>query len=124
MKTSIFKCAHLPVISEDDNLCCADSTNAWQGCIGVCGGRGETQPLKSTAQVQLSHIPGVQGEEAVDVNINSDNDLGTIYSVSIPVRRVKPAFDMNEMADAGIDASWEDDEEPAGAKKEPATKSP
>ena len=85
----------------------------------------EVRPsLKSTAQVQLSHIPGVQGEEAVDVNINSDNDLGTIYSVSIPVRRVKPAFDMNEMADAGIDASWEDDEEPAGAKKEPATKSP
>jgi hypothetical protein len=30
----------------------------------------------------------------VDLNITTDPNLGTIYSVSVPVRRVKPEFDI------------------------------
>lgn len=31
----------------------------------------------------------VEGEELVEVSVTTDDDLGTIYSVNVPVKRVK-----------------------------------
>lgn len=41
----------------------------------------------------VSSICSLQ-EDKVDLNITTDPNLGTIYSVSVPVRRVKPEFDI------------------------------
>ena len=46
-----------------------------------------------TASIQLqvvSEFVEIEGEELVDVNISADQDVGTIYTVNVPVRRVKP----------------------------------
>jgi hypothetical protein len=32
----------------------------------------------------------IEGEELVEVNVTMDPDMGTIYSVAVPVKRVKP----------------------------------
>ena len=34
----------------------------------------------------------VEQSEAVEVNMNMDPEMGTIYSVAVPVKRVKPTF--------------------------------
>lgn len=34
----------------------------------------------------------VESEEAVEVNLSMDPEIGTIYSVAVPVRRVKPSM--------------------------------
>lgn len=34
----------------------------------------------------------VEQSEAVEVNMNMDPEVGTIYSVAVPVKRVKPTF--------------------------------
>ena len=45
--------------------------------------------MKSNIVKVVSEFVEVEGEETVDVNMTTDKELGTIYSVSIPVRRVK-----------------------------------
>ena len=40
----------------------------------------------------LSNFVEVDGDDAVEVNVSTDDGgLGTIYSVAVPVRRLKPA---------------------------------
>ena len=38
----------------------------------------------------VSAYVDVEAEELVEVNVSMDPDMGTIYSVAVPVRRVKP----------------------------------
>lgn len=34
----------------------------------------------------------IESEEDVQLNVSADPDLGTVYSITIPVRRVKPEY--------------------------------
>lgn len=53
----------------------------------------------------------IEGEELVEVNVTMDPDMGTIYSVAVPVKRVKPqarvGLDGELMAVDGITLEWE-----------------
>lgn len=40
----------------------------------------------------LSDFVEIESEEKVQLNVSTDSDLGTIYSVTVPVRRVKPEY--------------------------------
>ncbi|KAJ0242793.1 Cell division topological specificity factor [Hirschfeldia incana] len=40
----------------------------------------------------LSDFVEIESEEKVQLNVSTDGDIGTIYSVTVPVRRVKPEY--------------------------------
>eukprot|EP00249_Psilotum_nudum_P007389 c20521_g1_i1 orf=387-1067(-) len=40
----------------------------------------------------LSDFVEIESEEKVQLNVSTDPDLGTVYSVIVPVRRVKPEY--------------------------------
>lgn len=40
----------------------------------------------------LSNFVEIESEEKVQLNVSADPDLGTLYSVIVPVRRVKPQY--------------------------------
>ncbi|KAL3698912.1 hypothetical protein R1sor_012988 [Riccia sorocarpa] len=40
----------------------------------------------------LSDFVEIEAEDKVQLSVSSDPDLGTVYSVSVPVRRVKPEY--------------------------------
>eukprot|EP00891_Asterochloris_glomerata_P002648 jgi/Astpho2/2648/e_gw1.00049.43.1_t len=46
--------------------------------------------MKHSIVQVVSEFVEIEGEELVDVNISADQDVGTIYTVNVPVRRVKP----------------------------------
>jgi septum formation topological specificity factor MinE len=40
----------------------------------------------------LSDFVEIESEDKVQLNVSSDPDLGTVYSVTVPVRRVRPQY--------------------------------
>jgi len=45
----------------------------------------------------LSDFVEIESQDKVQLSVSADTDLGTIYSVTVPVRRVKPEYqDMDE----------------------------
>ena len=58
--------------------------------------------------------PQIEQEEAIEVNVTTDPDMGTIYSVAVPVRRVKPTARIGleeDAAEAGVSSvEWDADE--------------
>jgi len=40
----------------------------------------------------LSDFVEIDSEDKVELNVSADSDLGTVYSVTVPVRRVKPEY--------------------------------
>ncbi|XP_010470923.1 PREDICTED: cell division topological specificity factor homolog, chloroplastic [Camelina sativa] len=40
----------------------------------------------------LSDFVEIESEDKVQLNVSTDGDLGTVYSVTVPVRRVKPEY--------------------------------
>eukprot|EP00252_Welwitschia_mirabilis_P021322 TRINITY_DN5449_c0_g1_i1.p1 TRINITY_DN5449_c0_g1~~TRINITY_DN5449_c0_g1_i1.p1 ORF type:complete len:228 (-),score=31.84 TRINITY_DN5449_c0_g1_i1:272-955(-) len=55
----------------------------------------------------LSDFVEIESEENVQLDVSADPDLGTVYSVSVPVRRVKP--DYQEYSSAYGDQEISDD---------------
>lgn len=45
----------------------------------------------SIVQVLSDFVEVEGGEDLVDVSVTADGEAGTIYSVSVPVRRIKPS---------------------------------
>ncbi|KAL1355905.1 hypothetical protein HN51_007870 [Arachis hypogaea] len=46
----------------------------------------------------LSDFVEIESQDKVQLSVSSDTDIGTIYSVTVPVRRVKPEYqDMDEV---------------------------
>ena len=62
----------------------------------------------------VSDYVDIEAEELVEVNITTDPDIGTIYSVAVPVRRVKPQARLPSETEAmeadGITLSWDADD--------------
>ncbi|KAJ0241315.1 Cell division topological specificity factor [Hirschfeldia incana] len=46
----------------------------------------------------LSDFVEIESEEKVQLNVATDGDLGTIYSVTVPVRRVKAEYQEDDVA--------------------------
>lgn len=69
--------------------------------------------MKSSIVAALSNYVEVETEEMVEVNVTTDPELGTIYSVAVPVKRVKPTarFGDFESQFEGIAEQVEWDEE-------------
>ncbi|PNH10383.1 Cell division topological specificity factor, chloroplastic [Tetrabaena socialis] len=61
--------------------------------------------LKKTIARALVDFVDIESEEAIEVNINDDPGLGTVYCVAIPVRRVKAEtrFTADGRLEAGSD---------------------
>ena len=68
--------------------------------------------MKHSIVQVVSEFVEVEGAEMVDVNVSADGEQGTIYTVSVPVRRVKPQArlplgeDGGEAAE-GVTMEWE-----------------
>jgi septum formation topological specificity factor MinE len=45
----------------------------------------------AVVRVLADYVEVDGGEDLVEVNVSNDADLGTVYSVAVPVRRVKPS---------------------------------
>lgn len=72
--------------------------------------------MKHSIVQVVSEFVEVEGDELVDVNVSADGEQGTIYTVSVPVRRVKPMARLSlgegdpEAADNGVTMEWENDD--------------
>lgn len=50
---------------------------------------GAITEMKQSIVKAISDYVDVYSEEEVEVNLSTDPDLGTIYSVAVPIKRVK-----------------------------------
>ncbi|RYR05711.1 hypothetical protein S83_056521 [Arachis hypogaea] len=56
--------------------------------------RGFCKPVSGV----LEDFVEIESQDKVQLSVSSDTDIGTIYSVTVPVRRVKPEYqDMDEV---------------------------
>lgn len=44
----------------------------------------------------LSDFVEIDSQDKVQLSVSTDTDLGTVYSATVPVRRVKPEYQENE----------------------------
>jgi hypothetical protein len=44
----------------------------------------------------LSEFVEIESQDKVQLSVTTDTDLGTVYSVTVPVRRVKPGYQEEE----------------------------
>lgn len=51
----------------------------------------------------IEEFVDIDSEEQIDVNITTDPDVGTVYSVAVPIRRVKPEARLALNADGEIE---------------------
>ncbi|URE43928.1 cell division topological specificity factor [Musa troglodytarum] len=54
------------------------------------------QKIVSNVIEALSEFVEIDSQDKVQLNISTDTDLGTIYSVTVPVRRVRPGYQDSE----------------------------
>ena len=72
------------------------------------------EQMKDTIVEALEEYVEVDKAEEVDLAVSNDSDMGVVYSVSVPVRRVKPALRASiEELDGTED--WDSLEENPGA---------
>ena len=50
------------------------------------------QKIVSNIVGALSEFVEIDSEDKVHLNVSTDPDLGTVYSITVPVRRVKPEY--------------------------------
>ncbi|KAK7307078.1 hypothetical protein VNO77_39822 [Canavalia gladiata] len=63
----------------------------------------------------LSDFVEIESQDKVQLSVSADTDLGTIYSVTVPVRRVKPEYqDMDEIGTI-TNIDYKDTEESSGS---------
>jgi hypothetical protein len=80
---------------------------------------------QATCHATTQEFVDIEAEEAIEVSITTDPQLGTVYSVNIPIRRVKPEARFGngliegQVAD-GITLEWD----PADWDKDPAARFP
>lgn len=65
---------------------------------------------ESIVQAMTDYVE-IEASEAVEVNMSMDPEVGTIYSVAVPVRRVKPTFRSRSDMNAEKSNEW-DPEDP------------
>ncbi|KAF5829444.1 hypothetical protein DUNSADRAFT_16068 [Dunaliella salina] len=67
--------------------------------------------MKNTIIKALQDYVDIEGEEGIEVSISTEPGLGTVYSVNIPIRRVKAetrfAEDMGDAEHDGVTLEWD-----------------
>mmetsp|Transcript_37680 Transcript_37680/g.83913 ORF Transcript_37680/g.83913 Transcript_37680/m.83913 type:complete len:210 (+) Transcript_37680:193-822(+) len=79
--------------------------------------------MKKTIIKALQDFVDIEGEEGIEVSITSEPGLGTVYSVNIPVRRVKSGARMPKEGEGlpdGIMLEWD----PADWDSDPSSRFP
>ncbi|CAH8327040.1 unnamed protein product [Eruca vesicaria subsp. sativa] len=56
----------------------------------------------------LSDFVEIESEEKVQLNVSTDGDIGTIYSVTVPVRRVKAEYQEEDEAGSITNVEYKD----------------
>ncbi|KAG2490025.1 hypothetical protein HYH03_011490 [Edaphochlamys debaryana] len=81
--------------------------------------------LKKTIAKALQDFVDIDDEEAIEVHIDDDPSLGTVYSVAIPVRRVKAEARFSDgrietTSSDGVTLEWD----PADLNSDPSSRFP
>ncbi|KAF3431533.1 hypothetical protein FNV43_RR26264 [Rhamnella rubrinervis] len=63
----------------------------------------------------LSDFVEIESQDKVQLSVSTDTDLGTIYSVTVPVRRVKPEYQDANEAGAITNIEYKDTGESSGS---------
>ncbi|XP_022996852.1 cell division topological specificity factor homolog, chloroplastic-like isoform X2 [Cucurbita maxima] len=80
-----------------------------------CAVNDETkQKIVDSMLSSLSDFVEIDSEDKVQFNVSTDSDLRTIYSVTVPVRRVKADYQGSEEVGATINTELKDDGERSG----------
>ncbi|XP_047322188.1 LOW QUALITY PROTEIN: cell division topological specificity factor homolog, chloroplastic-like [Impatiens glandulifera] len=67
------------------------------------------QKIVSNIVNALSDFVEIESEEKVQLAVSTDADLGTIYSVTVPVRRVKPEYQLDDESGSITNIEYRDD---------------
>lgn len=62
----------------------------------------------------LSDFVEIESQDKVQLTVSTDTDLGTIYSVTVPVRRVKPDYQDSEQIGSITNIEYLDNGERSG----------
>uniref|UniRef100_A0A7N1A314 Plastid division regulator MinE n=1 Tax=Kalanchoe fedtschenkoi TaxID=63787 RepID=A0A7N1A314_KALFE len=63
----------------------------------------------------LSDFVEIESQEKVQLSVTSDSDVGTVYSVTVPVRRVKPEYQEIEEIGSIMNVDYKDNGETSGS---------
>ena len=76
--------------------------------------------MKTSIVRALSDFVEVDSPDGVDVKVSTDDGLGTIYSVAVPVRRIKPTAQVAGGVGGAVGGgAWESDPEADAADRFP-----
>ncbi|XP_050235575.1 cell division topological specificity factor homolog, chloroplastic [Mercurialis annua] len=63
----------------------------------------------------LSEFVEIESQDKVQLNVTADSDVGTVYSVTVPVRRVRPEYQDAEEAGTITNIEYKDTGETSGS---------
>ncbi|KAF5752071.1 cell division topological specificity factor chloroplastic [Tripterygium wilfordii] len=63
----------------------------------------------------LSEFVEIESQDKVQLSVSTDSDLGTVYSVTVPVRRVKPEYQVAEESGSITNIEYKDTGESSGS---------
>ncbi|PON79614.1 Septum formation topological specificity factor [Parasponia andersonii] len=73
------------------------------------------QKIVSNIVRALSDFVEIESQDKVQLSVSTDSDLGTIYSVTVPVRRVKPEYQDVDEAGSIMNVEYKDTGESSGS---------
>lgn len=73
------------------------------------------QKIVSNIVRALSDFVEIEAQDKVQLSVSTDLDLGTIYSVTVPVRRVKPEYQEVDEAGSIMNIEYKDTGESSGS---------
>ncbi|KAJ8445506.1 hypothetical protein Cgig2_031319 [Carnegiea gigantea] len=63
----------------------------------------------------LSDFVEIESQDKVQLNVSTDTNLGTVYSVTVPVRRVKPEYQEVDEAGSIMNVDYRDNGQTSGS---------
>ncbi|KAL5553701.1 hypothetical protein UlMin_041102 [Ulmus minor] len=73
------------------------------------------QKIVSNIVRSLSDFVEIESQDKVQLSVSTDTDLGTIYSVTVPVRRVKPEYQIADESGTITNIEYKDTGESSGS---------
>ncbi|CAI9096516.1 OLC1v1032681C1 [Oldenlandia corymbosa var. corymbosa] len=73
------------------------------------------QKIVSNIVTALSDFVEIESQDKVQLSVSTDPDLGTIYSVTVPVRRVRPEYQEDDPTGQILNVEYKDNGESSGS---------
>lgn len=73
------------------------------------------QKIVSNVVSALSDFVEIESQDKVQLSVSTDPDLGTIYSVTVPVRRVRTEYQIDDETGSITNVEYKDDGETSGS---------